>query len=450
MNNSDTKMLFEAYQTVYQPQIIEEGGAYGHMANVHEDFSLTFADLDAIIRNFLSGRVEGEMKEKTDGQALAVSYKKGKVLFARNKGHYTNWSENALKGSKGVAEAFGGHPNQEISKAFTFAAKDLETAIQSLHEDDKYNFFKDGSRWVNLEIIWPETVNVVPYNHKLLVLHNYREYDQDGNVVGGDFDEYSKRIEEMLKKTNAEVQDKFTITSMPIVKLPRVDDFTDDIPKYVDPITDIKTSYNLSDDDRVGDYWVAYMRRLIDNSGYAVPDNVKAMLAFRWAYKGLTPSKRPANWSTGALQRLPDLKHQVGSAGADFVKWVREFEKNLKNVHDEMVLPLKDVFLQLGVQVLKNMSNFLTLNPDEAVQRMRHQLDEVIATIRAGGDEDAMAKIDHQLALIDRAGGMDQLVPTEGLTFTYTPIGSKEQKIFKFTGIFAPVNQILGQRFGNR
>ena len=52
-------------------QVIEEGGAYGHMANVHEDYMLKFEDLENIIRQALSGGIKGEVKEKTDGQALA-------------------------------------------------------------------------------------------------------------------------------------------------------------------------------------------------------------------------------------------------------------------------------------------------------------------------------------------------------------------------------------------
>ena len=55
-------------------RILEEGGAYGHMANVHEDYTLQFEDLQNIIRQALTGGIQGTIKEKTDGQALAVGY----------------------------------------------------------------------------------------------------------------------------------------------------------------------------------------------------------------------------------------------------------------------------------------------------------------------------------------------------------------------------------------
>jgi len=421
------------------------------MANVYEDYSLSFADLEEIIRQSLSGNVVGEMKEKTDGQAIAMSFAKKRVLFARNKGHYSNHGAGALKGSKGVIDAFEGHPNSEITKAFSYAAKDLEKAILSLDPEDQYQYFKEGARWVNIEIIWPETVNVIPYNHRLLVLHNYKEYDIDGKVVGGDFNEYGKIIADLLERTNENVQEKFTITSMPILKLPKSERFAEEIPKYIGVLDTIRANYQLAPDDAVGEYWVSYMANYIRNSGFPVTEDVVALLAFRWAYKNLTPTKRPGDWSTNAVQRLSDLKNLVGASGKPFLDWVRDIERNgLKGLHAEMVQPIKDAFLQLGVQVVKNMSNLLTLDPSEATQRMRRAIDEVIKDIGESGDEKLEELIATQLKQIQKAGGLDAIVPTEGLTFTYTPINSTEQRIYKFTGIFAPINQILGVRFGNR
>ena len=104
----------------------------------------------------------------------------------------------------------------------------------------------------------------------------------------------------------------------------------------------------------------------------------------------------------------------------------------------------KTLFLKLGVQLNKNISNLLTLNPDEAVQDIRRGIEEVTREIESTGDMTLMAKLQKELNMIEKLGGLKEIVPTEGLTFTYTPKGTDEQKIYKFTGIFAPVNQILG------
>ena len=90
-------MNFKAYN-----RVIEEGGAYGHMMNVHEDYTLQFEDLQRIIKQALTGGIKGEIKEKTDGQALAVSHRANRVIFARNKGHYKAFGKNAIRGAKGI------------------------------------------------------------------------------------------------------------------------------------------------------------------------------------------------------------------------------------------------------------------------------------------------------------------------------------------------------------
>lgn len=109
-----------------------------------------------------------------------------------------------------------------------------------------------------------------------------------------------------------------------------------------------------------------------------------------------------------------------------------------------MIDPLKELFLKLGVELNKNIANLLTLNPTTAVQEIRQGIEEVIRDIEATGDISLMDKLKTELNMINRLGGLEKIVPTEGLTFTYTPDGESEPRIYKFTGMFAPVNQILG------
>lgn len=429
-------------------QVIEEGGAYGHMANVHEDYMLKFEDLENIIRQALSGGIKGEVKEKTDGQALAVSFRGSRVIFARNKGHYRGFGAGAIKGSKGIIDFFKDHPNDNVKEAFGFAAKDLEKAIKALSDRQRWLLFADGKRWVNIEVIWPATVNVIPYNHELLVLHNFREYDEEGNVVDGDFNEYGRMMAGMIEQINQNVQDKFTITSMPMLKLPEVKNFESQQADYFATINNIQSTHGLDSMNTVGDYWVSYMSQYIRNGAaqfnYNIQPDSLRKVAYRWAYKGLSPGKRPSDYGASALKNISELKNVVDNP--QFVQWVSATERSgeLKTILAQMNEPLKALFLKLGVELNKNISNLLTLNPDEAVQDIRRGIEEVTKEIEATGDISLMNKLHTELKMIDKLGGLSKIVPSEGLTFTYTPTGSKEQKIYKFTGIFAPVNQILG------
>ena len=130
----------------------------------------------------------------------------------------------------------------------------------------------------------------------------------------------------------------------------------------------------------------------------------------------------------------------------EFIQWISATEKSgeLKSIYNRMIEPLKALFLKLGVELNKNISNLLTLNPSQAVQEIRQGIEEVTREIEATGDLALMDKLHHELKMINKLGGLDNIVPSEGLTFTYTSPGDSEPKIYKCTGIFAPVNQILG------
>ena len=37
---------------------------------------------------------------------------------------------------------------------------------------------------MNLEVIYPTSVNVIPYGQALLIFHGTMEYDEDGKAIG--------------------------------------------------------------------------------------------------------------------------------------------------------------------------------------------------------------------------------------------------------------------------
>ena len=69
---------------------------------------------------------------------------------------------------------------------------------------------------------------------------------------------------------------------------------------------------------------------------------------------------------------------------------------------------------------------------------MRKKLQSAIKNIKSGGDLKKLNKLQQQLSKLNAIGGLDAVVPTEGIVFKYNG------KVYKFTGAFAPINQITG------
>jgi deoxyribose-phosphate aldolase len=127
-----------------------------------------------------------------------------------------------------------------------------------------------------------------------------------------------------------------------------------------------------------------------------------------------------------------------------FIDWILLTDKiNVVKMTKDNMIPFEKIFFEVGAEILKNVKGFMAANPDKAVQSMIKQLDKSISDIKSGGDINKIKKIKSQLDKINSMGGLNAIVPSEGIVFKYNG------NIYKFTGAFAPVNQITGlAKFG--
>ena len=396
--------------------IINEGGAYGHMNHPFDvRMNLSFGDLKAIVNNALDGNL-GVVREKTDGQALAISWKNGRLISARNKGHLANAGANAMD-INGVATKFGGRGG--LTDAYNFAMKDLENAIRGLSKAQKDKIFKEGKVFVNLEVIWPTSVNVIPYNQALLVFHNAVEYNEAGNPIGK-IDGAESVLGGMIKQINAHVQSKYTIQGPPIVKLPKTKELSSQKGKFKSMITKLQSEFGLTDKDGVADYHQAWWENFVDNSKKKISALEKAGLVKRWAFDDKS-------------MRIGDIKDEKARA------WAEGIDKGPKTtIMSGNLRKFEDIFLGVGAEVLSFMGSVLTAQPDKALQSMRAELESTASQIMNGGTITQIKKLEKELSRLNSIGGFDKIVPSEGIVFSY------KGNAYKLTGAFAPLNQILG------
>ena len=84
------------------------------------------------------------------------------------------------------------------------------------------------------------------------------------------------------------------------------------------------------------------------------------------------------------------------------------------------------------------MSGIIAANPEKSVQGVKKKLDAAIKDVKSGGDLKKLNTLKLQLDKLNAIGGVDSIVPSEGIVFKYN------WNTYKFTGAFAPINQITG------
>jgi hypothetical protein len=402
-------------------QMLTEGGAAGHMAHPYEDGDLTFRDMKDMIHRALVGSLDAEepVTEKLDGQNIAFTVKDGKIFFARNKGQVKNKGQNALDVA-GIRSMFAGRGN--IEKAFTAAAADLEAAFGNLSEKERQAMFEDGAKFMNVEIIFPDTKNVIPYDKAVLVFHGTIQYDEDGNEVGRNQAD-AKTAATALQRVNANKQETFGITGPHTIAFSDTDTLGNRrrMHEHIRRLQRLQNEFDIDDDMTIDDYKREWWRRELDSVGGDLEftdDEINGMVE-RWA--------------------VGDKSFGVNSFDdPEKKKWFREFERDeVPKLHRTVAQPLERTFLQVGTEAMMRVSNFLAANNPKAAEGLKKEVLDTIRELQQTDDQNKLAKLQQQVERLENLG-IDNIVPSEGVVFMY------KGKPYKFTGTFAPVNQILG------
>ena len=401
---------------------LNEGGAYGHLTHPFEDIGLTFLDLEEMLTTTINGAFgpENFVQEKTDGQQLSISWKNGSLIAARNKGHLKNAGENALT-STTMAEMFAGRGDIEI--AFNAAMKDLTASISKLSQKDKDKYFNEGQKFASVEIITPVTQNTVPYGQNMLVFHGVVEYDIEGNVIGED-KQAGRDLGKLVADANAAAQETFYVRGPQDIASTPLPNTKARATYYKNKLTSIMKESGCSQNSTVGDYALGMGKNIILSEAASAKITLPEQ-----ALNGL--ARRIADIDKS--YSVPMIKKDLG----DNATWYNDLEKkNAKKWKRAVYGPLESMFLEIGTEMMKNISSFLSANPTQAAVDMRKEIDATIAKIRTNGDEADVEKMEHELTRVAAAGGLESIVPTEGITFLF------KGKLYKYTGIFAPLHQI--------
>jgi hypothetical protein len=401
-------------------QLLVCGGAAGHMTHPFEDFGLTFGDMKEMFRLGLSGEitVKGNPTEKLDGQNLFASFREGKLYAARNKSDIKNGGMDYQT----IKTKFSGRGS--IEEAFTIAFSDLEKSIQQLTPKQQEKIFQGGKAWMNLEVMYPKSQNIINYDGAYIVFHGVSLYNDSGEKIE-DFPQYARILAGMIKQANAHTQSTFKISEPKRIVVTKSKKFNERLGYFIGKLTALQNKMKCSDTDTIGvwhqRWWKRYINKSLKENGLELENSIKDNLVKRWAFNDKSFALNSSN--------IPD---------SNVLKWAKEMDKT--KVEEQVktnVLPFEILVLEFGAEILKNVQNVMALNPTNTTNKIRREVELAINTLSNSNKLEDISTLKKQLKRIEGAGGIDSIVPLEGIVFSF------KGKTYKLTGTFAPINQLL-------
>jgi len=417
---NNLKKQFEHY--VGNLPLINEGGLGGHMAHPYDDRNLKFTDLEKMITLSLTGEIsKEETREKTDGQNLFASIINGKIKFARNKSNAKNRGAGAMT-IDDMAKKWKGKP--DVQDAFVNGGKQLEKALLKLSKDDLEAIFDNGRNWVNFEVMWASNKNVIDYDRDIIVFHDISMIDDNGDGVGLN---PSAEANLYAKIQHFNSIDHTSVYPPPIINLKGSVDFSKKKSYFISKLSKFRSQQKLGKAGTLGKWMDRFWEKKIRAEEKKLNHDLKKAVRVKII-------RRLTDWDKS--YKLSQMKKDIGYE--PLFNNIKALDKNIAALSKDATMPLELLFLELGVEVMQNMDTFLSANPDNTVKVLRKDIASKISQIKGSNDVADLAKMRESLKKIQAIGGFKKLVPSEGIVFKY------QGKTYKLTGLFAPINQLMG------
>lgn len=393
------------------------GGVAGHMSHLYDNPYLTFKEMKDILEAVSQGELDFE--EKVDGQNIFLSYSipEDKIKAARNKGNLR------AKGLDGVelARKFAGRGT--LTDAFVDSFRTFKKAVDALSSKEKQEIFgPDTNFWYNAEVMDPRSPNVINYDHKTLKIHDrgHFEFDREQDTkTQRDMSQSLSALDNALERVQKSLTDEdFSFVRNAVITLRNLSDDKFLI-KAISRINQVVSQEGLSDSNTVGDYLFSRLKNGLDGD----LDDTKREEIARYLL-GM-----PGNIGLRLIKK--------GLSQEDLASVVQIINRKTI-ILKEAVEPIESIIHDFSVEILKGLeSRFIVDNKKETI-RLQAELAKAVKAITSIGPEDpeSMAVLQQQLNKIKDMSNIN--TPVEGVVFDYNG------HMYKFTGNFAPLNQILG------
>ena len=337
---------------------------------------------------------------------------------ARNKG---DMSRGGMTMKDLVNRTFQG--GEKAKKAYVTAFKAYEKAANSLSDEERAVIFGPaGEIFYNTEIQGPVAPNVVNYDENILNIHHmgHKKYNRATNQLEiVDAERSSALLDQVVDRfEQATADEPFKVRRTAFLELNKITD-----EEFVNNTLDRIQSTGYSGDMTINDYLENKLSPLVNEEFPELEDRTRYDLIERILQKDEAISL------TQLGKGLP--KEEKAK--------ISQYVKNSKFLIKDLIKGIEDPIHDLAVELLRGLRSAYVLNNVGEVKRLKKETEDAIKAIRdyrGPESETAQDILVKQLAKLKHHDNIDTVV--EGFVFQY------DGQMYKFTGNFAPMNQLLG------
>ena len=392
------------------------GGVAGHLAHLHDNRELTYNKIAEILELASLGKLKGT--EKTDGYNIYLGFRDGAPRYARNVGD--------MRRGGGVtadllAREFAG--GAEVKKVYLDAFRSYEKAVKSLNPDEVSRIFgKNGEIFYNSEIMGPGASNVVNYDKNIITIHHlgHKKFSPEENkVVDISAPSSSKYLDSVIDRfEQATVGERFDVKRTAILELEPLEGDQD---KNI-ALEKIKKA-GLQGSMTIGRFLEREIAKIVQFQLTYMTDETKQDIV------GRILQTKGHKSVTSIYKGFPKDQKEV----------IRGLIKEGPRFISEIVYPIEDAIHDFAVEVLKDLESTYILDNHAELRRLQKEVRRAIEEIKkyeGPGKEEAHSLLKKQLGKIKHHDNISTTV--EGFVFEH------EGQMYKFTGNYAPINQLLG------
>jgi len=390
--------------------------------HVYDDKELNYEEVVEILTKAANGRIQGT--EKTDGLNLFLGYKDGQPKAARN---FTEISQGGLD-----AEAFADREFQadnHIKEIFRAAFNAFSNVVKHLNQEQiNILFGTNGNTFLNCEIISGKT-NVITYDTQVILIHRsgHKEFNTATGKVESVRADRQKAISIMIDNFNEVMQQmlngtEFKVQQDRLERLPALEDQS----TLANTIQKLKQA-GFKEGMTISDYLLqkslAYVKEKLPSLNNEITIEVAKKIV---GVKG--------------ADSITVLKSYV-SQNPKFVEELQNLVKRKEEIVDEINFPIEDAIHDFTVEILSKLNSQFVQDKEKSTEVIKQELAKKVKELQNynGPDKEKVHnKLKKQLLKLKHIDKISS--PTEGFVFNYN------NKMYKFTGNFAPVNQIRNMK----